>query len=421
MSFGLARGRTDLLFCQVDWHSVERHVRDTVTKEIDEYDGDRLLNTSSDDLCSYFVKKHEVVVPILNEEGIIADQKETKIDISQDPMRFIRDRSRPYYISGTCVEIEIPFSGDEAVFQIQPTEFSLNPPRGEIRQHKLILRIQGENLEPDKVKNDLDNRIREVREYLDRLRNNASGLNNSLPQLVQENIERRRKKLLGDRNLVSSLGFPLRPREGAAHTYVAPEIRKTVVPVPPKSSSAPFKPEPVLSDGDYENILSIMERMVSVMECSPHDFSRMAEETLRSHFLVQLNAQYVGQATGETFNYEGKTDILVKSGSRNIFVGECKFWGGRKKYGETIDQLLGYLSWRDTKSAIIIFNRKKDFSRVLSEIQEATLAHQNCKKFLRTRSETSWMYRFSHRDDPNREMTITVMAFDIPSEIDVSD
>lgn len=52
-----------------------------------------------------------------------------------------------------------------------------------------------------------------------------------------------------------------------------------------------------------------MEGMVRVMECSPRDFSHMGEETLRSHFLVQLNAQYAGQATGETFNYEGKTDI----------------------------------------------------------------------------------------------------------------
>jgi hypothetical protein len=105
--------------------------------------------------------------------------------------------------------------------------------------------------------------------------------------------------------------------------------------------------------------------MAHVMERSPSAFVSMDEEALRSHFLVQLNGHYEGQATGETFNYQGKTDILIRSEGRNIFVAECKFWGGPKKLTETIDQLLGYSCWRDTKVAVILFNRNKDFSKVL--------------------------------------------------------
>ena len=37
------------------------------------------------------------------------------------------------------------------------------------------------------------------------------------------------------------------------------------------------------------------------------EFAGMGEETLRSHFLVQRNGVYEGQATGETFNFEGNT------------------------------------------------------------------------------------------------------------------
>ena len=40
---------------------------------------------------------------------------------------------------------------------------------------------------------------------------------------------------------------------------------------------------------------------------------------LRQHFLVQLNGQYEGQAVGETFNYEGKTDILIRSEGKKPF------------------------------------------------------------------------------------------------------
>lgn len=415
MSFGLSRGDNDLLFCRVDWHSVAEQQRNSLFKEIDAYNGDQLLNTALDDLVAYFVRKYEIDVPVLHEDQIAADQRETQIDVSQDRNRYILDRSGPFYVTGTIVEVEVPFSGDGQIFKVQPTTFTLNPPRAEIHPGKVILRIQGTNLDGPSVKRRIEETLSEIQTNLDRLRVSAEEFNGSLLRLATERIEARKKKLLADRNLVSGLGFALKSREGAARTYAAPEIRRKIVPVPPKASSGPYRPEPVMSDADYENILSLLEGMVRVMECSPHDFSNMGEETLRSHFLVQLNAQYVGQATGETFNYEGKTDILVKSDGRNIFVGECKFWKGQKKYLETIDQLLSYLSWRDTKAAVVVFNRNKDFSKVLGEIEAATPAHSNCKKLLRKRSETSWVYRFSHRDDPNREMTITIMAFDVPS------
>jgi hypothetical protein len=35
-----------------------------------------------------------------------------------------------------------------------------------------------------------------------------------------------------------------------------------------------------------------------------------------------------------------------------------------------LDQILGYLSWRDTKVALIVFNRRKDISVVLTAIPE---------------------------------------------------
>jgi hypothetical protein len=141
----------------------------------------------------------------------------------------------------------------------------------------------------------------------------------------------------------------------------------------------------------------------------------MDEESLRTHFLVQLNGHYEGNATGETFNYEGKTDILVRVDGKNIFIGECKFWGGPKKLLETIDQLLGYSSWRDTKVAVVIFNRNKDFSKILESIQSTVPEHTNCKRVLEPISETVFQYKFSHRDDANRELTLTVLAFDVPS------
>ena len=103
--------------------------------------------------------------------------------------------------------------------------------------------------------------------------------------------------------------------------------------------------------------------MAVVMERSPKVFSNMDEETIRTHFLVQLNGHYQGQATGETFNSNGKTDILIRNDNQNVFIAECKFWKGKKGYLSTIEQLLGYVTYRDTKTAIFMFVKIADQTR----------------------------------------------------------
>ena len=140
------RKPNDFLFCRTDWFSVEEGQKRTLQSEIDAIDGNRLLNTSVDDLCDFFEEKFRIDIPELHEDQIVADQKEIQIDVSQDPMRFIRDRSRPFHMAGTLVEVTVPFSGESEVFAIQPTTFTTSPPRGEIRGSTLIIKVQGTDL-----------------------------------------------------------------------------------------------------------------------------------------------------------------------------------------------------------------------------------------------------------------------------------
>jgi hypothetical protein len=66
---------------------------------------------------------------------------------------------------------------------------------------------------------------------------------------------------------------------------------------------------------------------------------------------------------------------LIRKDGKNVFIAECKFWKGEKAFGETLDQLLSYLSWRDTKTAVVLFNRNADFSAVLAKIAEIAPRH----------------------------------------------
>ena len=397
-------GVPDVLFNKGDWFATQEQWKKQLLDAIERKSGDELLNTSTTDLARFYSSEMAFEVPQIFPDDLVVDQRETQIDVSRDHNRWISDRSRPYHVTGTSVDVEIPFTGNKLGFDIQPTTRNLNNPRAVIGDGIVSFSITGAELSPERVKQEIDGVVRSLNEHLGWLANDAKSYNSSLESLAAQAIERRKEKLLKDKSLVAGLGFKIKERPGASQTFVAPSVRRKMRPTVPKPvpSREPFKPEPILSIEDYEHILSVLENMVGVMEQSPGAFREIDEESLRTHFLVQLNGHFSGDATGETFNYEGKSDILIKVDGKNIFVGECKFWTGEKGYLETLDQVLSYLSWRDTKAAVLVFNRNKDFSGVLAKVEEATPGHPNFKKITRKRSESSWTYLFGHKDDANR-------------------
>lgn len=408
------------LFNKGDWFATQDAWKKKIVASIEAMNGDELLNTSTTDLAHYYVAEFAFDVPNIFPEDLVVDQRETQIDVSHDRNRYISDRSRPFHVAGTSVDVELPYTGNKVGFDIQPSTRNFNNPRAYVGEGILKFSIVGTNLAPERVKQEIDGRIASINQYLAWLRNDAKDYNSSLEALATQVIEGRKEKLLKDRSLVAGLGFKMKVRPGTAQTFAAPSVRREIRPTTPKpaASRMPYKPEPTLTNEDYEHILKVLDNMVRVMEQSPGAFREIDEESLRTHFLVQLNGHYSGGATGETFNYEGKTDILIKVDGRNIFVGECKFWTGEKGYLETIDQVLSYLSWRETKASVLIFNRNRDFSGVLRKIEESTPKHPNFKKLVTQRSESSWTYLFGHKDDANREIFITVQAYNIPERIE---
>lgn len=376
-------------------------------------DADRLLNTNVEDLVRYFTEKYSMeAARLLNPLDPEVDVKEANIDVTGDP-RYDHRGQRPF-VPGTEVVAEVQFEGDASSFWMAPSTRSSLIPFAELNNQTLILRHAGTQLDPQQVQAQIRRRIDDIQQHLQWLRADMDTWNRSIDNIARSHVEARRTKLLADRKLADGLGMRLKPRGEATRTYPAPEVRRKIVPKMPAASSSCFKPEPRLEDADYEHVLNVIDNMAMVMERSPKAFHDLGEETIRSHILVQLNGHFEGAATGETFNYEGKTDILIRSDGRNVFIGECKVWSGPSMMTQTIDQLLGYLQWRDTKAAIVVFNRNRDFTAVLGKMDEVTRAHPNFKRFVRKRSETSFQYVIAQRDDANREIALTVLAFDVP-------
>jgi len=404
------------LFSSRELRDLTEDRRNAMLQEIEQMDGNRLLNTSPADYSRYLIEKYSLLAPTLEREAWSASDTETRIDVRHDQNRWITDRGRPCLIPGQRIDIEVPFEGEAELFYARASTSSSMPPRAQIRGQSLFLtyEIPHDTQERD-IKQEAERMLGEVEQHLGWTRSDLNGFNQGLPAQAEQAITARRSRMLSNQGRAAALGIPLKNRPDSPKTYALPEVRRKIVPILPLATTAAFEPEPVLDAENYEHILSVIQNMALVMERSPTAFKSMGEEDLRQHFLVQLNGQFEGAATGETFNVHGKTDILLRSSGKNVFIAECKFWKGSKQYRETIDQLLGYTAWRDTKTAILVFNRGTNMSTVVAAIAEETPTHKNYKRTVKWGHESGFRYVFQHTDDPNREFILTVLVFDVPS------
>ena len=404
------------LFSSKELRDLMEANRTAMVQEVERMDANRLLNTAPADLAGYLVEKYSLIAPTLERDAWSASETETQIDVRHDQNRWISDRGRHCLIPGQRIDIEVPIQGEAELLYARASTSSSMPPRAQIRGQALFLTYEiAHDSQQRDIKQEAERMLSEIEQHLGWLRADLGGFNQALPTQAEQAITARRTRILANQGRAAALGIPLKSRPDAPKTYAVPEVRRKITPTLPPATAAAFEPEPVLDTENYEHILTVIQNMAHVMERSPTAFKSMGEEDLRQHFLVQLNGHFEGAATGETFNVNGKTDILLRSSGRNVFIAECKFWKGPKLYRETIDQLLGYTAWRDTKTAILVFNRGTAMSTVIDAVAAETPSHKNFKRIVNWNHESGFRYVFQHGDDPNREFMLTVLVFDVPS------
>ena len=357
----------DPLFSKYDLRASLEAAEAKMKAAVDAYDPEALLNANIEDLIQYFADSAGLTPIRLLEDRIEADTSETNIDVSRR-FEYGGFGDERIVVPGTVATLHIPFEGDPGLFEFVASTRSFNPPYGRISGQELVLSFQGTEGDMARAKKELDADLVNVRKHVSWIEKDVIAFNERLPDIARSAVSARRKRILDQRDLATSLGYAVRPRDGAPRPYSVPAKRRTVQPKKKPGSGSRFVPEPALDEAIYESILNVLANMVQVMEQSPDAFAGMGEEDLRSHFLVQLNGQFEVGATGETFRGSGSTDILLGNEGRNVFLAECKFWKGSKSLTGALDQLLDYTIWRDAKAAILLFNRNKDFSAMLAKV-----------------------------------------------------
>ena len=398
------------LFSERELRSVLNAKKHDLLSDIDGLAEDYVLRTDREKLCQYFCEKYSVEAPTLCEElPEIFDRR--KVSLSAGAYSRIPTRTS---ISAIEIDFGLRVQGDPVFFECAPSSRSSILPHGEVRNGELVFSLVSLSETAEQLRAESDRNIATIRQFLGWIAADLGRFSKELQTIAQERIDSRRQRIERDQTLVDAVGYPIRRWTDEEAFYAVPmTIRKLQPRLPQATTTSPR--EPFLESKDYDDILSTLHHMATVMERSPNAFAGLNEEAIRRLFLIPLNGLYEGEATGQTFNFSGKPDILIRVNDRNIFVAECAIWRGPAYLAQKIDQLLGYATWRDCKLALLIFNKDRELTKVLSSIRGGLRQHPKFRRELSHRSETEFRFILAHRDDPERELTLTVCTFEVPA------
>lgn len=407
-------------FADGDAFATFKNLEDGIRSEIDGLGNDYVLNASQAELEEHFISRGTLSPLVLHvDDYYMVSNDATKIDVSHDFLRGGYGDGRPIVVAGTRLTIAIPFDGDIKLWRIRASSFSMGGyPDIEIvgREVRFAVSFPDDSANSDALKRQIEGHLKSLADAVNYLAIDVARHNASIKALVPVALERKRAKALAATNAVASLGIPMKRTEQPPSFAVPMQRRPTPV-TQPKVATGKYEPEPILAREEYDYILSVMRSMSLVIERNPASFGDLDEEAIRDHFLLQLNGHYQGGATGETFNASGKTDILLRSGDRNVFIAECKFWRGPRGFNDALDQLLGYLTWRDSKTALVILNRNRDSSGVRAKMHAVLESRPEHVKTVAESTTGDSMYVLVKPSDPGREILLTTQLYDVPERL----
>jgi hypothetical protein len=217
----------ELLFTRRQIYEVIQVRTESVKREILSIPASTLLSASEYDLVAALVEKFRLDAPVIDKADLyIARSGETEVDVSQDPQRWISDRSRPFYVPGTETVIAVPFHGESEFFRFQPVTYTSNPPRAEITKSELLLRYVRTDQNGEAVKREYEQTVASVLWHLNFLSASATQFNAQLETIVATEVKSRKDRLLRDAGMVAAIGLPMKKRDGVPTTYAVPVTRR---------------------------------------------------------------------------------------------------------------------------------------------------------------------------------------------------
>jgi hypothetical protein len=386
-------------------------IKTAITEHINSETESYILEVNPDDYVLHLVDKFSINTPEIHTDNKYIDKVEREISSSTSS-----SHKRVRY---EFIVYHLPFTGAIHILSLRPNPTLVVDVEiiVDFKQQCILIEILNTRNDIKQIQREYNQSIKYILSNYPGLRSSCESFNHELPQLVKNILETKRQQILKSNDLLHSLGIPIKKKDHVPETFSIPRPKlRQKISIRPNVLDNNFKPEPSLDDKSYYEILKIINDVGKNFERLPSTYKGKNEETLRDHILLILDPNFeYGSASGETFNKIGKTDICIRYDSNVVFIAECKYWKGEKVFLNTISQLLGYLTWRNSKVAVINFVQNREFSDVLDKAESLAKTHPNFLKELNRSDETWFNYKFHLDGDRNRIIDLAVLCFHLPN------
>lgn len=397
-------------FAEIPFSNWVSQLKEKIKKEIEEKGKEYLLSIDENEYKSYLIETYTfelLTIDLANPE--IGEPEITK----EWANNVIYDNSSQVEVYTFTVTYK--YIGSPEIFKITPYPRSLVTLDVTINERLTTVSFK---IKISKRDPDLFNRAKKDREMhafknLEQTNSNVQSWNSQLQDTIDSIYNGIKKRYLEENDFFAAIN--VRINKETLPVFTPPTLKKKIIPQPSIPKGQETSSEPTMSKEMYDDVLKVIYASGKNMEKKPALYKNKDEEELRDQFLFVLETRYESTtATGETFNRSGKADIILKyaKDGSNLFVAECKFWHGASEYLKAISQLFDkYLTWRDSKTALIVFVTNKDFSNVLNTIIAETKNHEHFIKENGKRGESSFSYLMKLPQDKNKQIFLEVIAF----------
>lgn len=404
-------------FSDYDLSQVIANQWSKVHKKIDSLTNEEIMGNELAILAENIYQEFYIApVSILEEDFSKRSIRQGKIQRYVDP--FLRDYYGKEYveIDGVRATFSYPYHGEKELFKCRASTFSLGGyPDISVQKDNISITIEktlNEMEQPDakeKLLSGLERSIKEIKDGISYANSDVNSFNQSLKSQALTQLTEKKKKVESYYSIAQMFEVPVE-KKNYAERHIP--LTRSIVPISHKYEAENYYG---ITDKDYKDVLSTLKHTASTYERTPSSYKSLHEEDLRNTLLAALNATYKGDATGETFRNAGKTDICIERENRAAFVAECKMWTGQKEVSSAVFQLDSYLTWRDCKTALIYFVRRKDFLKVLENAENALKTIDGMKR-VSSVDKNEFECQLLSRTNPGQLVRIQVMLFNLYTE-----
>lgn len=378
--------------------------------QIESQNKDYILNIDEVEFKNYLISKYSIDPLVIDYESEVVHQPVTST-------RMVRGRRETdeYQREIYKCSVSYNFTGSSVIFYIRPDKRILTGAKIHIGSNETVtIFFELNNMDAELFNREKSQKLREAFTNLDAANGIVGKTKKALDETFNLTFHQLKNKYLSENKFYEAINVNVNSKMSAIHSV--PLIGKKKIIIEPRlPSDRKYTIEPTITKAIYDQILGVILNSGRSMERKPSTYKGKDEEGIRDLFLFSLEQVFDSYtSTGETFNKGGKVDIILKNppDGTNLFVAECKIWGGPVVFHDAISQLFDkYLTWRDSKTALMFFVKNVDMSAVVRTIRDEAKKHPYFVKEIKLHDESASSYLFHLPSDKDKMVHLEIMAF----------